>query len=321
LNVSLITVENISVSLGRTPILKNINFSVETGETLAIVGETGCGKSLLCKTLLNILPQSLSVSGNIRFNIADKNRIDILSSGEQTLKTIRGKEIGMVFQDVFASLNPVIKCGKQISDILTVKSKTDRQTKKSRVFSLLEMVGLSDVTRVFNSYPHQLSGGMQQRMALAIALAGEPRLLIADEPSSSLDSIAQKQYLDLLNRLKQEINLTLVLVTHDLDEAFAFADKILVLYAGYTAEYGNTADIRTAPAHPYTKALLDIYQAFRENRQPTPLPGEIPSLGNPPGGCRFHPRCYRVQPACTEQAPPKKDLSGRHYTWCFNPIE
>ncbi|MCK4641613.1 MAG: ABC transporter ATP-binding protein [Candidatus Marinimicrobia bacterium] len=323
--MSLLTVENLSVinsSSGRSiSILKNISFSLNSGETLAVIGETGSGKSMLCRSIIGLLPPCFSCSGNICYTSSDNTKTSIISAEESDLLNIRGKEIGVVFQEAVASLNPVIRCGKQITDVLYVKSKIDKNKAAKQARKLLETVGLSEPERIFHAYPHQLSGGMAQRVALALAIAGEPQLLIADEPSSSLDSISKKYYLNLLNRLKQENNLTLILVTHDVDEALSFADNILVLYAGNISEYGKTGEIQKAPAHPYTKALLNIAHALKENDLPTPIPGEISSLTNPPSGCRFHPRCPKAQDICRLKEPSSIDISDYHSVRCFFPAD
>jgi len=323
--MSLLTVENLSVvnsSSGRLiSILRNISFSLNSGETVAVIGETGSGKSMLCKSIIGLLPPGFSCSGNIWYITSDNTKISVITAEESDLLNIRGKEIGLVFQEAVASLNPVVRCGNQITDVLSVDSQIDKNRAKILARKLLETVGLSEPERIFHTYPHQLSGGMAQRLALALALAGEPRLLIADEPSSSLDSISKKYYLNLLNRLKQENNLTLILVTHDVDEALSFADNILVLYAGCMTEYGRTGDIQNAPAHPYTKALLNIARALKENDFPAPIPGEISSLTNLTSGCRFHPRCPKAQDICRAKEPSSIDISDNHYVRCFFPLD
>jgi len=323
--MSLLTVENLSVinsSSGRSiSILKNIGFSLNSGETLAVIGETGSGKSMLCKSVIGLLPPGSSCSGNIWYTSSDNTKTSIITVEEKDLLNIRGREIGMLFQEAAASLNPVIRCGNQITDVLSVKSRIDKIKAKKQACKLLETVGLSEPERIFHAYPHQLSGGMAQRVTLALALAGEPQLLIADEPSSSLDSISKKHYLNLLDRLKQENNLTLILVTHDVDEALSFADNILVLYAGCMIEYGGTGEIQKAPAHPYTKALLNIACALKDNDLPAAIPGEISSLTNPPSGCRFHPRCPKAQDICRAKEPSSIDISDNHSVQCFFPAE
>ncbi|MCK4715375.1 MAG: ABC transporter ATP-binding protein [Candidatus Marinimicrobia bacterium] len=323
--MSLLTVENLSVinsPSGRSiSILKNISFSLNSGETLAVIGETGSGKSMLCKSIIGLLPPGFSCSGNIWYTSSDNIKTSIITAEESDLLNIRGREIGMVFQEAVASLNPVVRCGNQITDVLSIESKIDKNKAKKQARKLLETVGLSEPERIFHAYPHQLSGGMAQRVVLALALAGEPQLLIADEPSSSLDSTSKKYYLNLLNQFKQENNLTLILVTHDVDEALSFSDNILVLYAGCMTEYGRTGDIQKTPAHPYTKALLDIARALKENDSPTPIPGEIPSLTNPPSGCRFHPRCPKAQDICRLKEPSYICISDNHYVRCFFPAE
>jgi len=209
---------------------------------------------------------------------------------------LRGSKIGMVFQDAAGSLNPLFTCGEQILDILREHAASSESIGKKHALELFEKVGLTDAENIYCSYPHQLSGGMSQRIALALALAGNPQVLIADEPTSALDSIAKKRYLDLLYKLKEEYGLSLIFVTHNLNDALRFSGSIMVLYNGRSIEYRKTADLQKTPAHPYTKALLDIQVALNSNQLPKAIPGEAPSIKNSSAGCPYHPRCPPAVP-------------------------
>jgi peptide/nickel transport system ATP-binding protein len=315
----ILVVNNLSLTANDVVFFKDVSFTLKSGRTLAIIGETGCGKSLLCKSLVGLQPPGFNLSGSILFNQDYAPAIEITKATERTMTTVRGRRIGFVFQEAPASFNPLLSCGRQIYHILRSRNGGSGAVLKKEALDLLRAVGFSDAERTYHSYPHQLSGGMVQRVALALALAGEPQLLIADEPSSSLDSLAKKKYLEIIENLCRESNLSLILVTHDVREAFSNADDVLVIYAGRPAEIISSSSKKIVPSHPYTKALLNIARAFQNFKLPQPIPGEIPSVAAPPKGCRFHPRCGRAQPICRESCPVKQDLRNNHFVWCFFP--
>ncbi|MDO9548641.1 MAG: ABC transporter ATP-binding protein [Candidatus Marinimicrobia bacterium] len=302
-------------------LLRDISFTLKRGETLAIIGESGCGKSTLCKMIVGLLPPHFQTGGTLNFFKNDNTVIKITNREDPRFKNLRGSNISMVFQDAPGSINPLFKCGKQIVDVLKEHASDSSSQNKQQAIQLIEQVGLSDAEAVFNKYPHQLSGGMSQRIALALALASHPRILMADEPTSSLDSIAKKQYLDLLQELKKKNNLSLILVTHDLNEALGFSDSMLVIYNGHGIEYRNTTDIQRAPAHPYTNALLDIQTALNQNRLPRPIPGATPSITQSIPGCPYHPRCQRASDLCRNTFPLPTALSESHFVCCHRPLE
>jgi peptide/nickel transport system ATP-binding protein len=315
----ILVVNNLSLTSNSVVFFKDVSFTLKSGRTLAIIGETGCGKSLLCKSLIGLQPPGFEISGSILFYQDRSHAIEITEAAESTMSTIRGSQIGFVFQEATASFNPLLSCGMQVFHVLRSHDAGSKDTLKQRTLALLEQVGFSDADRIYRCYPHQLSGGMAQRVSLALALAGEPQILIADEPSFALDSVAKKEYLQLIKDLCSKINLSLILVTHDIQEAFSYSDDILVLYAGCPAEIISNPSNKTIPSHPYTQALLNIAKAFQNFKLPQPIPGEVPSITSPPRGCRFHPRCNRAQPICRESYPEKRDLGSNHFVWCFFP--
>ncbi len=317
--VDILKVTNLSLTSNNVVYFNDISFTLKSGKTLAIIGETGCGKSLLCKSLVGLHPLGFKLAGSILFYRDRSHAIEITEVAESTMSTIRGSQIGFVFQEATASFNPLLSCGKQVFHILRSQNAGSKDTLKQRALALFKQVGFSDADRIYRSYPHQLSGGMAQRVSLALALAGEPQILIADEPSFALDSVAKKEYLQLIKALCSKINLSLILVTHDIQEAFSYSDDILVLYAGCPAEIISNPSEKTTPSHPYTQALLDIAKAFQNFKLPQPIPGEVPSITSPPQGCRFNPRCSRAQPICRESYPEKRDLGNNHFVWCFFP--
>jgi len=315
----ILVVNNLSLASNDVVFFKDISFTLKSGRTLAIIGETGCGKSLLCKSLVGLHPPGFKLAGNILFYQDSSHTIEITEAAESTMSIIRGRQIGFVFQEAAASFNPLLSCGKQVFHILKSQNAGSKDALKQRALALLEQVGFADADRIYRCYPHQLSGGMAQRVSLALALAGEPQVLIADEPSFALDSVAKREYLRLIKDLCSQNNLSLILVTHDIQEAFSYSDDILVLYAGRPAEIISNPSEGTMPSHPYTQALLNIAKAFQNFKLPQPIPGEAPSITSSPQGCRFHPRCSRAQPICRESYPEKRDLGSNHLVWCFFP--
>jgi peptide/nickel transport system ATP-binding protein len=284
---------------GTAQVLNGIDLAVQEGEAVGIVGETGCGKSVLARSLLRLNPEPPAriVSGSIRFAGEDVVRMQ-----GPALRRLRGAGIGMVFQDPATYLNPVFTIGRQMADVL--RAHGHRRGIADRSVALLESVQLRDAAALLRRYPHELSGGMRQRVLIAQALAGNPRLLVADEPTTALDVTVQRQVLALIADLVTRLRLTLLLISHDLGVIGALCRRVVVMYAGTIIEDAPAATLLTAPRHPYTRGLLAaVPDLDHPDRLPRGIPGSIPSLRNPPPGCRFHPRCPLVMPVCRAEAP------------------
>jgi oligopeptide/dipeptide ABC transporter ATP-binding protein len=288
---------------GTAQVLNGIDLAVQEGEAVGIVGETGCGKSVLARSLLRLNPEPPAriVSGSIRF-AGD----DVLTMQGPALRRLRGAGIGMVFQDPATYLNPVFTIGRQMADVL--RAHGHRRDIAGRSVALLESVQLRDAAGLLRRYPHELSGGMRQRVLIAQALAGNPRLLVADEPTTALDVTVQRQVLALIADLVTRLRLTLLLISHDLGVIGALCRRVVVMYAGTIIEDAPTTALLSSPKHPYTRGLLAaVPDLDRPDRLPLGIPGSIPSLRNPPTGCRFHPRCSLVMPVCRSEAPRLRD--------------
>jgi oligopeptide/dipeptide ABC transporter ATP-binding protein len=278
-----------------------VSLSIERGETIALVGESGAGKSLTALALLRLPPPPGRIEPGSSLRLGDT---DLLALEGEALRQMRGRRIAMVFQDPMTSLNPVLTIGEQISETIRAHLPVPAREARQRAGSLLTEVGLGDSEGRFDSYPHQLSGGMRQRVMLAIALAAEPELLIADEPTSALDVTVQAQILELLDRLQVAHRMTMLLITHDLGVVAGRADRVAVMYAGRIVEEAPTAALFGSPAHPYTQGLFASLPRLRGARAPLhPIPGTVPVPGQWPAGCRFHPRCPRIMPVCTTDPP------------------
>jgi peptide/nickel transport system ATP-binding protein/oligopeptide transport system ATP-binding protein len=297
---------------GRTEVLNGISLAMAEGESIGIVGESGSGKSVLARSILrlNPSPPARVISGRIVF-CGD----DIYAMRAARLQALRGAGIGMVFQDPTSYLNPVFTIGSQIADVLRAHGTRGRAAIRRRTIALLESVQLPDAATLLQHYPHELSGGMRQRVLIAQALAGNPRLLLADEPTTALDVTVQGQVLALINDLVARLGLSLLMISHDLGVIAATCRRTMVMYAGSIVEDAPTAALLTLPRHPYTSALLGAVPDLTQPGQiPRGIPGSIPSLRDPPGGCRFHPRCPSALRVCREQAP---RLTGHsHRTAC-----
>ena len=295
---------------GTTQVLNGINLCIGEGESVGIVGETGCGKSVLARSILRLNPSPPArFGGKIRF-AGD----DVLTMDAAKLHALRGSGVGMVFQDPATYLNPVFTIGSQLADVLRAHGLRDRMKITSRSLELLEAVQLRDPA-LLHRYPHELSGGMRQRVLIAQALAGNPRLLIADEPTTALDVTIQGQVLALIADLVSRLRLTLLLISHDLGVIGAICRRIVVMYAGAIVEDAPAEALFAGPRHPYTRGLLAAVPDLQRPEQiPHGIPGSIPSLRAPPPGCRFHPRCPLALPVCREQTPrPSGDV---HRTAC-----
>ncbi len=292
-----------------------VSFRVSAGEVLALVGESGCGKSLTGLALPGLLPAAarLGATSEIRFKGTDISRLS-----ERELRNYRGRRIAMVFQDPLTSLNPVMRVGQQIIEAIQAHRQVGRAEARARAIELLSEVGIADPGERVDSYPHQLSGGMRQRVMIAIALAGEPDLLVADEPTTALDVTVQAQILELLDRLRAARGMAVLLITHDLGIVAGRADRVMVMYAGRMAETASTAALFAAPAHPYTRGLFaSIPRLSGEGGRLPSIPGTVPRPDQWPTGCRFNPRCPVVIPICREQQPGLDAIASGHRVACW----
>jgi oligopeptide/dipeptide ABC transporter ATP-binding protein len=291
-----------------------VSLTLEAGSTLGIVGESGSGKSTLALTILRLLPPAARITGGeILFDGED---LRAKSDGE--MRRIRGKRIAMILQDPMASLNPLFTVGDQVGEALRVHEGVGRAGAWSRAKELLKSVRISAPEARVGEYPHQMSGGMRQRIVGAIAISCAPRLLIADEPTTSLDLTIQAQYLNLLRDLQRQHELALIFITHNLGIVAKMCDQVAVMYAGRLVEWGPVTRIFDAPAHPYTQALLGSIPRMGDSRERlTAIEGQPPDLAAPPSGCAFHPRCPQALTQCREQTPPETVLAPRHTTRCW----
>ena len=292
-----------------------VSFTLRRGETLALVGESGCGKTLTSLALLRLVPEPGRIEPGSRLEFEGR---DIMGLDARELRSIRGKHIAMVFQDPMSSLNPVFTAGAQI--IETIKAHEPESTKaaRARSLALLREVGISDPELRINQYPHEMSGGMRQRVMIAMALATEPEVLIADEPTTALDVTVQAQILEILDRLRESRGLAVLLITHDLGIVANRADRIAVMYAGRVVEEAPTRTLFDAPSHPYTQGLLEsVPRLTGPRRRLRPIPGTVPDPARWPAGCRFHPRCPKVMARCRTEVPSRLPLADGHHMACW----
>ncbi len=291
-----------------------VGLKINEGETLGLVGESGSGKSVTALSILGIVPRpGKIISGKIIYkgeNLLDKK--------ENDMQKIRGKEIAYIFQDPATSLNPVFTIASQLVEVIQRHQKVTKQEALAKAVELFKLVEIPDPEIKIHNYPHQLSGGMKQRMAVARALSCKPNLLLADEPTTALDVTIQAQILDLLKNLKQKLGMAMILITHDMGVVAGVADRITVLYAGRVCESASTRTIFYNPLHPYTRALLEAVPSLALRRDKLKvIPGAIPNLIEPPSGCRFNPRCeFAKQGICTETVPPLVEMEPDHFVAC-----
>jgi oligopeptide/dipeptide ABC transporter ATP-binding protein len=305
------------VSAGGTRVVRavdEVSLSLAAGSTLGIVGESGSGKSTLALTILRLLPPAAQITGGeILFEGED-----LRAKSDVEMRRIRGKRIAMILQDPMASLNPLFTVGDQVAEPLRVHEGVGRAGAWSRAKDLLKSVRISAPEARVGEYPHQMSGGMRQRIVGAIAISCAPRLLIADEPTTSLDLTIQAQYLNLLRDLQRQHELALIFITHNLGIVAKMCDQVAVMYAGRLVEWGPVTRIFDAPAHPYTQALLGSIPRMGDARaRLTAIEGQPPDLAAPPSGCAFHPRCPQAMSQCREDAPPEAVLAPRHTVRCW----
>jgi len=301
--------------------VRNVSFDINEEETLAIVGESGSGKSTLAYSIMNLLPPNAKITtGDIIFKAKDKEyNISKLSPYSNEMNYIRANEISMIFQEPSSSLNPVYKVGWQIDEKLRLHTDLTFKERYERIVNLLKELEINDPDRVYQSYPFQLSGGMNQRVMIAIALIFTPRLLICDEPTSALDVTVQEQILIMLNNLQKRYKNSIIFITHDLSVALSFSDKIMVMYLGFAMENGKTSDILSNPLHPYTHSLLESNISLDNRKEKLKvIKGEIPTPTTYKVGCPFAPRCQYAKKTCFEKTPPIISTSDREIRcWMF----
>jgi len=316
-----LSVDNLQVHFptdgGLVKAVDGLSFTVRRNETLGLVGESGSGKSVTSLAVLGLLPKSARISGDVRFLGQS-----ILGQSEKRLRDLRGRRIAMVFQDALAALNPVLTVGSQIAEAITVHADVDKKELRARVFELLDIVGIPDPTRRYRDYPHQYSGGMRQRAMIAMAIANEPDLLIADEPTTALDVTIQAQVLEVIERIQDRTRASVLLITHDLGVVAGLADRVLVMYAGRPAEIGTVDEIFYDPRHPYTRGLLaSLPRSDRGTRGERlyRIKGQPPSLIRVPPGCAFHPRCpvsSDFDGICFRDRPSPREITPLHDSAC-----
>ncbi|XOK59094.1 ABC transporter ATP-binding protein [Paenibacillus elgii] len=296
------------------PVLTGISLAVYPGEVVGIVGESGCGKSALSLSVVGLLPRAMRVAqGEIWYQSAPVHQL-----GQEETRRLRGKEIAMVFQDPMTSLNPALTVGEQLTEMLRLHLGLTRREAKARAADLLRNVGLPRPEALLSEYPHRLSGGMRQRVMIAMALSCRPQLLIADEPTTALDVTIQAQILELLKRISAEERTAIMLVSHDLGIIADMCDRIAVMYAGQIVEEGPVEDIFDAPRHPYTIGLLNsIPSPAKKKERLYSIPGTVPALHERGGGCRFYTRCPQASDRCLAELPGLTDLNGRHAVRCL----
>ena len=304
--MSLLEVNDLRVAFdtedGRVQAVDGISFAVEEGKTLGIVGESGCGKSVASLTMLGLTRTGNShIEGKVEFEGKD-----LLAMPETDLESIRGNEVAMIFQDPLSSLHPFFKIGHQLAEAVLTHRDVSKDSAAKRAVEMLDLVGIPNAEARAESYPHEFSGGMRQRVMIAMALINEPKLLIADEPTTALDVTTQAQILSLIDDLQDEFGMSMILITHDLGVVAQNADEIAVMYAAKIVERAPVVDLFASPQHPYTWGLLgSIPRIDRDASDPLiPIAGQPPSLINPPRGCRFNPRCPYVQQTCATDEPP-----------------
>lgn len=310
---------------GTVKSVDGVTFDIPKGKTVGVVGESGCGKSVTSLSLMRLLqrPQGQTVEGSIRFNLGDK-AIDVTKAPDDVMQKLRGNEISMIFQEPMTALNPVFRIGEQVDEVIELhdgQGKTKEDVKR-RTIELLEMVGIANTEGVYQMYPHELSGGMRQRIVIAMALACNPKMIIADEPTTALDVTIQAQILELLKNLKSKINASIMFITHDLGVIAEMADYVVVMYAGRVVEQGTAEDIFYHPAHPYTVGLMDSKPVVGNKVDKLySIPGKVPNPINMPNYCYFKDRCEKCIDKCDGAYPSLVKLSDTHMVSCYRYYE
>jgi peptide/nickel transport system ATP-binding protein len=297
---------------GVVNVVDGVDFSIRAGETLGVVGESGCGKSVTSLSIMRLLPPNGKAEGTIRFN-----GINLLELSEKEMQAVRGNEISMIFQEPMTSLNPLHTVGRQIEEAILLHWKVNKAQAKERAIAMLKAVGMPRAEEIYAEYPHQLSGGMRQRVMIAMAMACDPKLIIADEPTTALDVTIQAQILDLMRELKEKTGTSIMLITHDLGVVAEMCDRVIVMYAGQVVEETDVETLFEQPKHPYTIGLMRSIPELDEEREYLDtIPGAVPLPNQMPKGCRFAPRCAQAMPICHEQPPELLQLDG-HKCRCW----
>lgn len=295
-----------------------VSFDLRPGETLGIVGESGSGKSVTCAAIMGLvpIPPGRMAGGQIMFEGED-----LMQADAKRMRAIRGNRISMIFQDPMTSLNPYLRVSKQLTEVLQLHQKLDKARARQQGISMLDRVGIPDPAKRFDQYPHQFSGGMRQRVMIAMALLCKPKLLIADEPTTALDVTIQAQVLELIKELKETEGTSVILVTHDLGVVAGMADNIMVMYAGKVAEWADARSLFKTPGHPYTKGLLDsVPRLDVQSERLVPIRGLPPVVTNLPPGCPFAPRCDAATAPCSRVYPDRRTFTAEHFAHCHNPL-
>ena len=311
--------DNLSVTFkteeGIVKAVNGVSFEVRKGEILGIVGESGCGKSVTSMALMRLLPASIAKyeSGSIKLN-----GVDILTLTEEEMREKRGSEVAIIFQEPMTSLNPVMKIGHQIAEVMIVHQKISKSEAKNRAIEMIKLVGIPRAESIYESYPHELSGGMRQRIMIAIALSCSPKVLIADEPTTALDVTIQAQILDLIRNMKSKLDTSVMMITHDLGVIAEMADYVIVMYAGKIVEKAKVLDIFKNPKHPYTIGLMKSKPVFEDgNERLYSIPGQVPNPMNLPNHCYFYDRCDRRKDICKKGIPELVSIGNSHHVSCY----
>jgi oligopeptide/dipeptide ABC transporter ATP-binding protein len=303
-------------SQGVVKAVDGVSYDVREGETVALVGESGCGKTMSALSIMRLVPkpQGSIVGGEIYFQGRD-----LLKLGEEEMRRIRGAEIAMIFQEPMTSLNPVLSIERQITETLEAHYPVSENEARARALELLRLVGIPDPEQRLTEYPHQFSGGMRQRVMIAIALSCRPKLILADEPTTALDVTIQAQLLELMRNLSKEFGVALVIITHNLGVVARYADRVNVMYAGKVIESASSAEVYQAPRHPYTMGLLRSVPRLDQPRKSKlePIEGQPPDLWNLPPGCSFAPRCRFAVERCAHEVPPLREVRNNHRSACW----
>ena len=310
---------NLSMTRGKhdIPIIEDVSFRIARGKVFGLAGESGCGKSLTARCIIGLQPEGMMPGGSILFRArGEKQGIDLLAMDREALRRLRGSEIGMVFQEPMTSLNPVLSIGRQIAEVFEIHRAVSRREARERAIELLDLVRIPEPHRRVNDFPHQFSGGMRQRVMIAMAVACSPSLLIADEPTTALDVTIQAEIIDLLLRIKEHEGMSVLFISHDLKLLSEICDRVAIMYAGRIVEEADAEEMFRAPLHPYTRGLISSLPDIR-GKMLRPIPGSVPSPGQYPAGCVFSPRCNIRVPLCEDREPDLRIIEAGHLVRCI----